>query len=150
MKHLDELSIRIQHFKFWMLRFDFKIVYIPWKNLVITDALSKAPLMAPDQHDKHLKENVQAYVDVIFQDFLATKLRFEEIRHAQENDPLCQEMARHCREGWPEKGQIKGLVKQYYPVLSKISIVERLIIPSAMQRLVLDQIHTGHQGISKC
>ena len=49
-----------------MLKFDFNIVYVPGKNLVIADALSRAPLMAPDQHDKHLKKDVQAYTDVIF------------------------------------------------------------------------------------
>ena len=27
---------------------------------------------------------------------------------------------------------------------------ERLIIPSALQKQVLEQIHTGHQGIGKC
>ena len=29
--------------------------------------------MAPDQYDKHLREDVQAYVDVIGQDLLTTK-----------------------------------------------------------------------------
>ena len=113
--------------------------------------------MAPDQHDKHFEEDVQAYVDVIVQDLLATKWRLEEIQRAQENDPLCQEVARYCQRGWPEKRQIRSLVKRYYPVSFKISIVngllmtnEQLIISSAMQKQVLDQIHTGHQGIGKC
>ena len=52
-----------------MLRFDFNIVYVPGKNLVIADTLSRAPLRAPDQHDKHLQEDVQAYVDAIFKTF---------------------------------------------------------------------------------
>ena len=46
--------------------------------------------MAPDQHDKHLEEDVQAYVNGIVQDLLATKQRVEEIQFAQENDPLYQ------------------------------------------------------------
>ena len=60
--------------------------------------------MEPDQHDKHLEEDVQANVDVVFQNLLATERRLEEIRHAQENDRLCREVARYCQEGWPEKG----------------------------------------------
>ena len=86
-----------------MLRVDFNIVYVPGKNLVIADALSRAPLMAQDQHNKHLKEDVQANVDVNFQDLPATELRLEEIQRAQKNDLLCQEMVQYCQEGWPKK-----------------------------------------------
>ena len=78
--------------------------------MVIADSLCRAPLMAPDQYAKHFEENVQAYVDYIFQDLPATERRLEEIRGAQKYDPLCQEVARSCQEGWPEKGEIKGLV----------------------------------------
>ena len=66
-------------------------------------------------------------------------------------------MARYCWEGRPEKGWIKGPIKRYYLLLSEISIVHRLlmrdewlIIPAALQKQILNQIHTGHQGISKC
>ena len=48
------------------------------------------------QHDKHLEEDVQAYVDVIFRDLPITEQILEEIRSAQENDPLCQEVVWHC------------------------------------------------------
>ena len=72
--------------------------------MVIVDALSRAPLLAPDQHNKHLEEDVQAYVDVIVHDLSATKQRVEEIRCALENDPFDQVVARYCREGQPKKG----------------------------------------------
>ena len=62
-----------------MLRFDFNIAYVPGKKLVIADTLSEAPLMAPDQHNKHLKEVVKAYVYVIFQDLPISERRLEEI-----------------------------------------------------------------------
>ena len=65
-KHLKELPVKVQCFRLRMLRFNLNIVYVPEKNLVTADALSKAPLMATDQHNKHLEEDVQAYVDVIF------------------------------------------------------------------------------------
>ena len=52
-KHLEEFPVRIQCFRLRMLRFNFNIVYIPGKNLVIANALFRPPQMAPDQHDKH-------------------------------------------------------------------------------------------------
>ena len=69
------------------------------KNLFIAGTLSRVPPMALDQHDKHFDKDVQAYVDVILQDLLDIEWRLEEIRLAQENDPLCQEMAWNCQEG---------------------------------------------------
>ena len=81
-----------------------------------------------------------------------------EIQQAQEDDPICQEEAQYyCREDWPEKGRLKGPIKWYYPLSSEISIVrglfsrnERIIIPAALQRRILNQIYAGHQGINKC
>ena len=87
-RHGISEEVRVQRFRLWMLRFNFSIAYVPGINLVIADTHFRAPLMAPDQQDKHFKEDVQAYVDVIVQDLLATEQRFEEIQHAQENDPL--------------------------------------------------------------
>ena len=65
--------------------------------------LFRTPLMAPDQPDKHLEEDVKAYVNVVFQDIPRINPKLEEIRRAQENYPLCQEVTQCCREGWPEK-----------------------------------------------
>ena len=78
-KHLEELPDLVHCFRLRILRFDFNIVCVPGKNLVIADALSRAPLMAPHQHDQHLEEDVQACVDVIFQDLPVTERRLEEI-----------------------------------------------------------------------
>ena len=49
------------------------------------------------------------------------------------------------------------MVKSYYPVLSEISIINRLlmrneqfIIPSVLQKQEIEKLHNGHQGIGKC
>ena len=91
-KHPEELPFSMQHFRLWMLRFAFNIVYVVDENLVIADTISRAPLMAPDQHDQHFEEDVDVYMEVIFQGLPATEQRLEEIRFAQENKPLCQEV----------------------------------------------------------
>ena len=72
-----------------MLRFDFTIVYIPGKNLVIADALSRAPLSKPDENDRLFQEETKAYVDSVIQDLPATEHRLEEIRTSQERDVIC-------------------------------------------------------------
>ena len=75
-----------------MLCFDFTVTYIPGKNSVIADALSRAPLMEPDSHDEFFQEEVKAYVDAVVEGLSAMERRLEEIRITQENDPIYQEV----------------------------------------------------------
>ena len=140
-----------------MLWFDFTMVYIPGKNLVIADTLSRAPLSKPDDYDRLFQEEIKSYVDSVIQDLPATEHRLEEIRVYQEKGLICQEIAQYCQKGWPEKGILQGPVKRYYPVSSEISIINGIlmrnrwfIISSVLQKQVLDQLHKGHQGIQKC
>ena len=46
-KHLDELPARVQRFRLRMMRFEFSISYVPGKELLIADALSRAPATDP-------------------------------------------------------------------------------------------------------
>ena len=105
------------------------------------DALSRAPLSKPDENDRLFQEETKAYIDSVIQDLPATEHRLEEIRTSQERDVICQEIARYCQEGWPEKGRLHGPVKRYYPVSSEIPIINgilmrngRIIIPSILQK----------------
>ena len=88
------MPVRVQRFRLWILRVDFNTIYVLGKNLVIADALSRTTLMAPDQHKKHFGEDVQTYMGAVVQGLSATEWRLEEIRLAQENDPLCQELSK--------------------------------------------------------
>ena len=64
---------------------------------MIADTLSRAPLMEPDSHDEFFQEEVKAYMDAVVQGLPATERRLAEIRIAQENGPICQEVARYCQ-----------------------------------------------------
>ena len=52
-----------------MLRFNLNIVYVLGKNLFIADALSRAPLMAPDQHDKPFRKILKLTWILLFKIF---------------------------------------------------------------------------------
>ena len=64
-------------------------------------------------------------------------------------------MAKYCQAGWPEKRELPGKVRPYYPMASEISVTEqllmrqnRIIIPEKLRSGIFKEIHSGHQGIS--
>ena len=63
-KHLDELPERVQRFRLRMMRFEFSISYVPGKELLIADALSRAPATDPTPADLLLQQEADAYVSM--------------------------------------------------------------------------------------
>lgn len=111
---LDDLRPFILRFRLRLLRFSFKIVHVPGKNLVRADALSCAPvggLSSPG--DLQLEREVEVFVDTVISCLPATDKRLEEIKLAQENDELCRKVKDYCLTGWPEKSKLDPDVKAY-------------------------------------
>ena len=99
-KHLDDIPIRIQRFRIRLMRYDYNIVHVPGKELIIADALSRAPRVSTDGGD--LEQEVDAYVNLILETLPATERRLQEIKTQLETDPILQQVTSYCRDGWPD------------------------------------------------
>ena len=95
-KNLDELPHRVQWFRMRMMRFLFSIHQVPGKNVVVADALSRAPL---NEEDADLNDEAEAFVNFMIQSLPATEDRLEEIRQQQRLDNECRLLVRYCRKG---------------------------------------------------
>ena len=156
-KNLDELPIRVQRFRLRMMRYKFTISHVPGTSLQVADALSRAPCSNAMPTDVLLQTETAAYVDIVVQTLPATEKQLERIRRYQEVDEECQEAVRHTRSGWPSRQSLSGAMKHYLNVAPQLSEKDgllmrgsRIVIPTALRLEMLDRIHTGHQGISKC
>ena len=156
-KHLEELPLRVQRFRMRMMRFLFTISHVPGKDLKIADTLSRAPVADPTAEDAFLQQEVTAYVDFVIGHLPATEQRLEEIRACQEADKTCQQIAEFCQAGWPEKSMLPVEVKPYYSVSAELTVQKglllrgsRIVIPPPLRKTLLEKIHSGHQGITKC
>ena len=156
-KLLDELPVRVQRFRMRLMRFQFTISHVPGKDLVTADTLSRAPTAECTQDDRLLHEEAEVYVRYVLQSLPATEKKLAEIREEQEKDTECKQLVTYCLEGWPLKHQLYGPIKKYYYVAAELSVQNglllrgsRLVIPASLQRDVLNRIHEGHQGITKC
>ena len=140
------------------MRFHNSIEHVPGKSLHTADTLSRAPLHdATTTADTHLEEDTCVFVNHVLESLPACDKRLEELRVHQLEDEICQQLMLFCRKGWPDKSSLKGLVKLYQPFAAERNIHNGLIlkgcgilVPSSMRSEILDKIHDGHQGITKC
>ena len=155
-KHLEELPFRVQRFRLRMMRFDFTIAHVPGKELVIADTLSRAPSTQSCSSDD-LQKETEAWVSLVLQSLPATEDRIEEIKQQQVADTTCQQIVQYCQSTWPAKHAVPAAVQPYFPMAAEFTVEQgmllrgsRIVIPKSLRQMVLQKIHTGHQGITKC
>ncbi|KAJ8340687.1 hypothetical protein SKAU_G00353200 [Synaphobranchus kaupii] len=90
---LDDLPPRILRFRLQLLRFTYRIVHVPGKDLVTADALSRAPLHGrPTTGDMQLEKDVKVYVNHVIQHLPASEGRLAQIQSAQDADDVCKQL----------------------------------------------------------
>lgn len=87
----------------------------------------------------------------------ASDKRLEDINVQQSEDPVCHKLKQYCEEGKPDLHRLPSALKPYWSSQGEISLVRvlvlkgsHIIVPSSMRLDILDRIHEGHQGITKC
>ena len=70
---------------------------------------------------------------------------------------MCTQIKFYCLNGWPNRTRLQGTVKKYLPVKDELSVTSglllrgnRFVIPQSLRPDVLNKLHAGHHGISKC
>ena len=156
-KNLEDLPARIQRFQMRLMQFTFSVTHIPGKDLTIADTLSRAPTTEASDADTQFCQDTEMFVNTVMSTLPATECRLTEIRQKQEEDEVCKQLKQYCESGWPNKHQVPQILKSYYSVSAELTIQQgllmrnnRLVIPSSLHHDMLDQLHTGHQGITKC
>ena len=156
-KELAKMPLRIQRFKLRMMRFNPKVEYVPGKQQVIADSLSRAPTGKPTASDNNLIAEVETYAENTIKALPATDQRLQEIIKAQKADAECSAVRSYCSNGWPTYMPHAPLLRQWWENRAHLAVVndillydDRIVIPSSMRLDILGCIHQGHLGVSKC
>ena len=154
-KNLDELPPRIMRFRMRLMRFNYRMTYIPGKDQNTADTLSRSP--NDTESESEITGEVESFVNFVISNLPASESRLEEIRAALSDDPISQALIGYVKEGWPEKHKLPEVLKPYWSVRDDFTIYDglllkgtRLYIPVSMRLDILNKIHEGHQGINKC
>lgn len=153
--HLDRMPPRVLRFRLRLTKFDYSIKHVPGKLLYIADALSRAPNISEVQTEEY--PDTEFLVQALVAYLPANSDRLQDYRDAQKGDSICSQLMHYCKNGWPNKHEVKGEIARYWTVRGQITIGSdlllydsRIIIPKCLQTLTLQKIHHGHQGIQKC
>ena len=156
-RSLDDLPIRVQRFRMRMMRFKYTISHVPGKQLLIADMLSRAPTEPPSTNDLQFEAHTQAFVNTVLQAIPATEQRLAQIKEAQSQDRVCIQVKQYCQTQWPNRTSLSKELFPYYLVRTELSIEAgllmrgcRIVIPLQLQSEILDKLHDGHLGITKC
>ncbi|UYV78047.1 K02A2.6-like [Cordylochernes scorpioides] len=148
-KNIDDLTPRIQRLRLRNMRYSYKIVHMPGKNLIVADALSRSPRMKVGTQE--LEEELCVYVQqvVSFMPISDVELR--------KSKKVIQNIIKYTQEGWPERTNVSMSESQYWQAKDNFSVENgillkgsRYIIPDNIRKGLLQRIHEGHLGIVKC
>ena len=149
-KNLSELPPRIQHLRMQLMRFDFSISYVPGKDIIMADTLSRAPLNQCSDSDQ-LEEDVNLNVNFVYSLLPVSEQRTETIKEGQQQDEVCHLIIEYMSVCWAERNKHPS---SYSPNHGNLTVIRGLVVkddyivlPSEVRMEILDKIH---QGISKC
>ena len=70
---------------------------------------------------------------------------------------LCSQEINFCENAWPSQASVGHDLQPYFQVHNDISFqrslllkCDRIVIPMILQKEIRNNIHEGHQGITKC
>jgi hypothetical protein len=153
-KHLDNLPVRILHFRLRLMWYSFTISHVPGKLLYTADVLSRVPCRNEDKSSKELEEEVETYISAIVSTLPATAQRLSQYQGAQLKDPVCSLVAQYCQTGWPAKQTVKPELTPYWKVRDSLTMHDglllygdRIVAPQPLREETLSRVHEGHQGM---
>ncbi|KAG1649800.1 putative phosphoenolpyruvate synthase [Nymphon striatum] len=154
----DKVPIRIQRFRLRLLRYSYKIEYIPGKENMFADALSRSgPGLTHEELSFEVEVLEYATHSIDF-DSKATPKRLVELKNKQRQDEVCSKVIQYVEKGWPKYTSTNDtILRPYSENRGHLTLVDgilvyndRIVIPMSERLDILRRIHRGHLGITKC
>ena len=137
-------------------QYNYTIKYRPTKQHGNADALSRLPAGPDLSFDGEEGDNDVDTVCTIRT--ISSQLQLysrNQLKDSTHKDPVISEVKRYVREGWPQHID-RPEVQEFKKYSSSLSVVDdclingnRVVIPEAMQKQILDILHLGHFGMQK-
>ncbi|VDI45487.1 Hypothetical predicted protein [Mytilus galloprovincialis] len=142
------MSLRLQ-------KYDFSLKYIPGKDLIVPDMLSRAPIKINTNNE--VENDIECFVNIVIRNTSMSDRNLEQITEETSKDGTLQTLTRLIIDGWSdEKNEVPKEVFEYWNFRDELSNVngiilkgEKIVIPASMRKNFLNKLHEGHLGIEK-
>ena len=147
---------RLQRMLLRLQKYNLHVTYLPGKHIYIADMLSQAYL--PHTQSNHTDVFKELETINQAQHISMTDTTFQQLKTATGEDRTLQTLMGTVLKGWPEtKRSTPENIHSYWPYRDEISVQDgilyrgsRVIIPQNMRALMLQKVHSSHQGVNAC
>lgn len=135
-----------------MMRYNPTAEYVPGKELVIADTLSRHPRAAERQEVAELTSEIQAYEEAVQKAWPISPTKLDLIKQQTLQDAELQMVQHYVMTGWPKYAvKVPDKVKAYYTSRHYLTTSnglilynDRIVVPYKMRPEILQRIHDGH------
>ena len=151
-KSLNAATPRLQRILIKTFAYDFTVKYLPGENNQLADCLSRLGCL----QDKIKLPRMT--VHLITTHLSATSDKLQQIRQATQDDDTMALLRHTITYGWPTTVQeLPKELQAYWTFREEMSVEDglilkatRIVIPPSMQESIIQQLHEGHLGFTKC
>lgn len=152
-KPLNEAPPRLQRMLLKLTKYDLNVRYVPGKQQVLSDCLSRAPVDIAEPTSTDEEEIQVNLIDNLGLDNDSLS-KFKSYTNCDETTQVVMD---YVVNGWPsDKEVVDELAREYFSYREELSVEDgllfksdRIVVPRAMRGEVLDEIHGAHMGESK-
>ena len=120
-KTIDNTPIRCQRLLLRMMRFNGHVNFVPGKDNIVADVLSRMP-QTQENKDLELSAEIQQYVDTVQAVWPMSSGKLSEMKRATEKDVNLQSVIYFVLNGWPKsEAVVPSQLKPFYTVRSELS-----------------------------
>lgn len=157
-KGLNDISPRLLKMRLRSQLYDYTLVHNPGKELVLADTLSCAFVSDVCENAEALDTLDNDQIHSVTNGVLRNPTFKDRLLSAVQSDATLQIVVTYIQNGWPAKRNmcfepLKPFWAVRYDLTTHQGLILRnsqIVIPVSMRKQVMDIIHTGHLGISKC
>jgi len=158
-KPLFKVPPRLQRMRLRLQKYDIKVRYVPGiaKFLYIADALSRACGESHIPNDNDMHQDMEYFIHSVVSNLPISDVKLKELQEFNSDDPTMQMLHTYPMEGWPHhKCDVPPPLKSFWNVPNDIHVIDgillkdnRLVIPFAWRKDILQKLHLSHCGIEK-
>lgn len=145
-KSVADMPPRLQRFFIRLFKYDYVLQFIPGKDLVLADMLSRTATLpgAADEAEDMEVHAIQVVSSLVSR---RTKQRLQEETRA---DPYLSSVLEQLKAGATIQGELKLFTSELSAADGVLLKGSKIVVPKSMRSEILGRIHEGHMGQNKC